>query len=233
MQKSDGIFCFVCESAFPIDQLQNHVNKCKVVYEHNNNCHLIMPEEYKILLDSYKSGVLPDYEEVENFNRMLEEKFVSTGNSYATKAQFNEMNKHFTDTIKKSKEPVKQRRAPGQRPIGLICPLCGREFGTMSLKIHMKSCKQKFELQQANLPPNQRKDVNKLIENYEKNQALMGKGLSGKGGYNMDALNQQAFDQYNQDALVKCEYCGRTFLPDRLAVHQRVCAKHPEMFKKK
>ena len=50
---------------------------------------------------------------------------------------------------------------------------------------------------------------------------------------NMDKLNQQAFDQYNKDALVACEYCGRTFLPDRLPVHQKICAKHPEMFKKK
>ena len=31
----------------------------------------------------------------------------------------------------------------------------------------------------------------------------------------------------------ECEYCGRTFLPDRLPVHQKICAKHPEMFKKK
>jgi len=49
----------------------------------------------------------------------------------------------------------------------------------------------------------------------------------------MDALNQQAFDQYNKDALVEWEYCGRTFLPDRLHVHQKVCAKHPEFKKKK
>ena len=49
----------------------------------------------------------------------------------------------------------------------------------------------------------------------------------------MDALNQKSLDQYNNDALVKCEYCGRTFLSDRLAVHQRVCAKNPEIFKKK
>ena len=113
------------------------------------------------------------------------------------------MNKHFTETLKQSKEPVKQKRLPGQRPIGLICPLCGREFGTMSLKIHMKSCRQKFENSQAHLPPNQRKNVDKLIENYEKNEKYMRAGVSGKGGYNLDALNQQAFDQYNKDALVE------------------------------
>ena len=223
------ILCFVCDNFFPLDQLQNHVNKCKVVYEHQNQCHLIMPEEYKILLDAYKGGVYPDAEEVENFNRMLDEKSIKYGQSFATNAEFKEMNKQFTETLKKSKEPVKEKRLPGQRPRMLVCPLCGREFGSMSLNIHMKTCKEKFERQQKDLPPNQRRNADKIIANYNANNARLQAG----GNYNMDALNQQAFDQYNNDALVKCEYRGRTFLPDRLAVHQRVCAKHPEMFKKK
>ena len=39
MERTGEIICFVCDNTFPLDQLQNHVNKCKVVYEHNNNCH--------------------------------------------------------------------------------------------------------------------------------------------------------------------------------------------------
>jgi hypothetical protein len=230
--ESTEIICFVCDKMFPINNLQNHVNKCKVIYEQQNKVHLNMPEEYKILLDAYKGGVLPDYETLENFNRMIEEKSVKYGGSIATNAEFREQNKDFEETLKKSKEPIKHKRAPGQKPIGLVCPLCGREFGTMSLKFHIKSCKQKFELAQASLPPNKRRNADKIIANYEANQ---NRGFGGSGNYynNMDALNQQAFDQYNKDALVECEYCGRTFLPDRLPVHQKVCAKHHEMFKKK
>ena len=230
--ESNEIICFVCDKMFPINNLQNHVNKCKVIYEQQNKVHLNMPEEYKILLDAYKGGVLPDYETLENFNRMIEEKSVKYGGSIVTNAEFREQNKDFEETLKKSKEPIKHKRAPGQKPIGLVCPLCGREFGTMSLKFHIKSCKQKFELAQASLPPNKRRNADKIIANYEANQ---NRGFGGSGNYynNMDALNQQAFDQYNKDALVECEYCGRTFLPDRLPVHQKVCAKHPEMFKKK
>ena len=230
--ESNEIICFVCDKMFPINNLQNHVNKCKVIYEQQNKVHLNMPEEYKILLDAYKGGVLPDYETLENFNRMIEKKSVKYGGSIATNAEFREQNKDFEETIKKSKEPIKHKRAPGQKPIGLICPLCGREFGTMSLKFHLKSCKQKFDLAQASLPPNKRRNADKIIASYEANQ---NRGFGGSGNYynNMDALNQQAFDQYNKDALVECEYCGRTFLPDRLPVHQKVCAKHPEMFKKK
>ena len=100
----------------------------------------------------------------------------------------------------------------------------------MSLKFHIKSCKQKFELSQQSLPPNKRRNADQILKNYEANQ---NRGIGSSGNYNMDQLNQQAFDQYNKDALVECEYCGRTFLPDRLPVHQKICAKHPEMFKKK
>ena len=39
----------------------------------------------------------------------------------------------------------------------------------------------------------------------------------------MDAYNQQAFDDYNTKALERCEMCGRTFLPERLVIHQRSC----------
>jgi hypothetical protein len=229
MERTGEIICFVCDNTFPLDQLQNHVNKCKVVYEHNNNCHLIMPEEYKIILDAYKSGVYPDGDELENFNRMIEEKSIKYGQSFATKQQFKEMNAKFTETIKKSKEPIKEKRAPGQRPRMLICPLCGREFGSMSLNIHLKTCKEKFNRQQQDLPPNMRRNADKIIQNYEKSSAKLG----GSGNYNIDAMNQDAFDNYNNNALVKCENCGRTFLPDRLVVHQRSCNKHPDMFKKK
>lgn len=36
-------------------------------------------------------------------------------------------------------------RAPAQKPRALMCYICGREFGTASLEIHLKSCKTKFE----------------------------------------------------------------------------------------
>ena len=113
-------------------------------------------------------------------------------------------------------------RMPGEKPRMLVCPLCGREFGTASLEIHMKSCKKKFEIQQQDLPKNMRRNADKIIASYNQNMAMMG----GGGGYNnMDYMNAQAYDAYNTQALVPCENCGRTFLPDRLLVHLRSCKK--------
>lgn len=39
----------------------------------------------------------------------------------------------------------------------------------------------------------------------------------------MQQYNEEAFKDWNEKALVPCENCGRTFLPDRLTVHLRSC----------
>ena len=216
------IICYVCDKYFPLNQLQNHVNKCKVIFETQNKVHLKVPEEYPILYEAIKSGILPDADEIENFNRMIEEQGVKYGQSIATEKEFKEMNKNFMETIKKSKSPPKVKRNPGERPRMLFCPLCGREFGSMSLPIHLKSCKEKFNREQEQLPKNMRKDADKILNSYNQNSAK----LQSSGNYNMDQMNNDAFETYKQEALVRCDNCGRTFLPDRLIVHQRSCLKH-------
>ena len=98
-----------------------------------------------------------------------------------------------------------------------MCYICGREYGTKSLEIHLKTCKKKFENEQSKLPPSQRKPVPeppKLL-------AEVPLGGSGSGSYanKMDAYNDAAFDTYNTKALEPCPNCGRTFLPDSLVKH--------------
>ena len=219
---SSELICFICDKYFPLNQAQNHVNKCKINFETQNKTHLIIPEEYGIIFNACKSGVCPDPDEIENFNRMIEEKSVKYGASIASEKQFKEMNKNFFETIKKSKEAPKVHRNPGERPRMLFCPLCGREFGSMSLNIHMKSCRDKFNREQEQLPKHMRRNADKIIESYNQNNAKLQAG----GNYNLEEMNNQAFETYKQEALVRCEGCGRTFLPDRLIVHQRSCLKN-------
>ena len=114
------------------------------------------------------------------------------------------------------------------RPRLLMCPLCGREFGTLSLPIHMKTCRVRFELEQEQLPRNQRKSADKIIEQFEKSNQT----LKSNGDYNVDNMNQDAYEIFTKEALAECELCGRTFLPDRLIVHLRSC-KGPKKEKQK
>lgn len=39
-----------------------------------------------------------------------------------------------------------------RKPKALVCYICGREFGTASLEIHQRTCKKKWEAEQAKLP---------------------------------------------------------------------------------
>lgn len=41
----------------------------------------------------------------------------------------------------------------------------------------------------------------------------------------MSEYNDDAFKNYNDKALMPCQNCGRTFLPDRLEVHLKSCNK--------
>ena len=39
----------------------------------------------------------------------------------------------------------------------------------------------------------------------------------------MIKFNTDAFNGFNENALVPCHYCGRTFLPDSLKIHRKIC----------
>ena len=45
------------------------------------------------------------------------------------------------------------------KPRALICYICGREFGTKSLKIHLKTCVQMWEYQEEKKPKKERRPI--------------------------------------------------------------------------
>ena len=233
--ESNSILCFICGQKFDQTEIQNHIFKDKLRYEGQKRVRLTIPDEYNLLFKTIKGGLSLQGEDVENFNNLISTKSVRSQASqleYSYNASGGLTQSQNIPRKSPRKSPPKKnsppKRLPGQRPRGLICPLCGREYGTASLQIHMKSCRQKYELQQQELPKHLRKSADKIIAAYEQNQAMMNSMASGSGAYNFDAMNDQAFETYNREALVPCSNCGRTFLPDRLIVHQRSCLKHPK-----
>lgn len=46
----------------------------------------------------------------------------------------------------------------------------------------------------------------------------------------MESYNVDAYNKWDQEALVMCPNCDRTFLPDRLEIHLRSC-KHGKPLK--
>ena len=90
------------------------------------------------------------------------------------------------------------------------CHLCGRQFGTTSLGIHMKACKERWEREHGRPAP------------MPDTPAPLGAPASSR---EWAAFNEAAIDQFNTETLQPCPHCGRTFLPDRLAVHLRTCGR--------
>jgi hypothetical protein len=54
---------------------------------------------------------------------------------------------------------------------------------------------------------------------------IIGVKKGGLKGFDLETYNNDAFQQYNEVALMPCRNCGRTFLPDRLEIHLRSCDK--------
>ena len=41
----------------------------------------------------------------------------------------------------------------------------------------------------------------------------------------MIVYNEQAAKRYNEEGLVKCEFCGRSFFEERVEGHKKICSK--------
>lgn len=115
--------------------------------------------------------------------------------------------------------PEDKPPAIAQRPKALMCYICGREYGTASLEIHLKTCKKKWEIEQSKKPVNQRRPIPQPPKDFDK---IVSGEITGSA---MGRYNEGAFDEYNNVGLEPCSNCGRTFNPDALKIHQKSCLR--------
>lgn len=107
-----------------------------------------------------------------------------------------------------SSKPISQSKS--RAPPYVLCYICGNKFGTSSISIHEKQCLEKWDATNQQLPKQQRRSAPKKPE------------LTGNASY--EDMNDAAWKSA-QSQLIPCDTCGRTFAPDRLAVHKRSCNK--------
>jgi hypothetical protein len=109
--------------------------------------------------------------------------------------------------------PTQQQQHTGpthQAKNTVICHVCGRSYTTHSIGIHLPQCEKLFLAREEKLPKKERKALPKAPD---KNMSL-------------NERNEFATKQYNEKILEACKYCGRTFFPDRLAVHIKSCERN-------
>lgn len=102
-------------------------------------------------------------------------------------------------------------------PPPIVCYICGRNYSTASLKIHIPNCIKKWESDQKKLPKAQRRPLPAEPSSFDR-------VLKGEvGAKDMEKYSQEAFENYNNVALEPCANCGRTFNHSALEIHQRSC----------
>ena len=116
-------------------------------------------------------------------------------------------------------------------PPTVYCYICGRQFGSHSIDIHQPQCLKKWRDANDKLPKSKRRPEPKKPEVVKVGKILLMKiyrinDLSG-GLIDYEATNAAMYEA-SLAQLVKCEFCGRKFAPDRLHIHHQSCTKeHP------
>ena len=75
------------------------------------------------------------------------------------------------------------------RPQSVTCFLCGRDFGTASIEIHLKTCKKKWEQEQSVKPNLQKRLTPVQPQNFDK---LIQAAKNGEK-VNLEAINSESF----------------------------------------
>lgn len=114
-----------------------------------------------------------------------------------------------SDSSNMSLTPLNLPIIPPRRPCFRVCYICGREFGSKSISIHEPQCLEKWRIENDQLPRHLRR-----VEP-RKPEVLTGGSCT--------LTENEAAYQSAQAQLLPCGNCGRTFLPDRLIVHQNCC----------
>jgi len=246
------LVCYICGREFGKTSLEIHLKTCKIKFingeEISNSTNTNFRKSQNINLPE-PPHVLNSLLEKINLNQNISNTEFSEYNALAERIykekslkpcpgckrtfvrEALEVHLKSCKSGQKAKESEPTHMKMTQRPRMLLCPLCGREFGTMSLEIHIKTCRNKFDLEQQSMPLNLRRKSDVILEKYyanvnrEKNgeNDIKISGNKGKDAFNFDKLNDDAYEIFSKEALVPCENCGRTFLPDRLLVHLRSC----------
>ena len=123
-----------------------------------------------------------------------------------------------TPPEKSARRPQLPPRAKTSMPLGqkrtVVCYICGREFGSKSIAIHEPQCLEKWKMQNKQLPKHQRRPL-------PQKPNVLGEG----SGHITLANRNEAAAAAAAANLVPCGNCGRTFNPDRIAIHERACFK--------
>uniref|UniRef100_A0A7S2WUA6 Uncharacterized protein n=1 Tax=Rhizochromulina marina TaxID=1034831 RepID=A0A7S2WUA6_9STRA len=143
-------------------------------------------------------------------------------------------------------------RQKGDPPATIVCYICGRPSGVHGYEFHEKACRRKYEQQQAALLPGERRPLPPKPTGFatpaptSKQRAsrlaaggqatgrtaatagastgdLGDEGASESMALSLEEQNLAARKAFEDSVMIKCEFCSRSFMPDRIAIHNKSC----------
>ena len=117
-------------------------------------------------------------------------------------------------------------------PKSRMCYICGRQTLLAGFDFHVTQCRDLFIKREELKPRKERRavPVDPMIAYEAEMQRLSSRGSAGGAGGGVNLNMQQHLDAINtasEDAfkatLSQCQNCGRRFLPEKLAIHNRSC----------
>ncbi|KAF5841482.1 hypothetical protein DUNSADRAFT_12647 [Dunaliella salina] len=106
-------------------------------------------------------------------------------------------------------------RREGERPRAYTCYLCGQQYGSASLMIHIPQCQKKWIAVEEQKPRRERRPLPPPPSSIAGGQLPTGKGA--------DDFNEEMYQHWDQKSLVGCPFCARTFRPEAFEKHKKVC----------
>lgn len=103
-------------------------------------------------------------------------------------------------------------------PKAITCYICGRGYGTKSIKIHLKNCEKKWDIDQQQKSKKDRRPCPKPPSNFL--EIIYKDKISHD---DVQKINNIAFEEYNEVSLEKCPFCFRTFNFESMAKHRNLC----------
>ena len=129
----------------------------------------------------------------------------------------------------------KPEKPIGRAPKARVCYICGRQYMLHSFAIHEPQCIKLFEDREALKPKKDRKPVPvnpaKAMgsQNTMKESMMLRSGFTEKNEFTLDELNAASQSSYSSATLTTCKWCKRTFLPEKILPHQKMCTKDKPM----
>ena len=143
-----------------------------------------------------------------------------------------------------------KQKALSSGPKTRVCYICGRQYGLSSYEIHLKQCKELWIAREAKKDPKERKKLpedpllsftnnNSASSKSNTSSSSKGQNFDNKKNNNSDKdevnnsnstknlsleeINKISSAAFNTESLSICEYCNRSFLPEKLLIHNKSC----------